>query len=35
MRNTPYEKHLANELKAHIFFKPKASEAELQILSQI
>ena len=35
MRNTPYEKALANELKSHLFFKPKASESELKILAEI
>ena len=35
MRNTPYEKHLANELKSHIFFKPMASEDESKILAEI
>jgi len=35
MRNTPYERNLANELKSQIFFKPQATETEMKIFAEI
>lgn len=35
MRNTPYERVLANELKSQFFFKSEATEAEMKIFAEI